>query len=233
MKLFFLSNSLEGKIIEKAAKLQPSDYFCFGSPRIEMLKLTEKYQEFPFDTDKKIFLYAPTWRDTDSWSDDFKISSKQYLELNKKLKSLNSVFLIKQHPLTNIKKIQEWGLVESECIFYTDKLGVVDINQILSSVDFLITDVSSVVFDFLVFKKPFVFFMPDFKDYFKNGRGVYDYFKDELRLNSIKNWDDLIGKLNVDNKPDVGFFEDISLEISSLDKVNYKIYQEILKRFYV
>lgn len=47
-----------------------------------------------------------------------------------------------------------------------------DTNELLSVVDLLITDYSSIFFDFLVTDNPIIFYSPDYEEY-KNDRGFY------------------------------------------------------------
>ncbi|WP_242443778.1 CDP-glycerol glycerophosphotransferase family protein, partial [Staphylococcus pseudintermedius] len=47
-----------------------------------------------------------------------------------------------------------------------------DTNQLMPAVDLMVTDYSSIFFDFLVTEKPVVFYVPDLKMY-QSERGVY------------------------------------------------------------
>ena len=48
----------------------------------------------------------------------------------------------------------------------------IDTNELLSVVDILISDYSSIFFDFLITKRPMIFYVPDLKEY-ESGRGLY------------------------------------------------------------
>ena len=50
--------------------------------------------------------------------------------------------------------------------------ATVDTNELLRATDVLISDYSSIYFDYLVSKKPILFFIPDLAEY-KNYRGLY------------------------------------------------------------
>ena len=47
------------------------------------------------------------------------------------------------------------------------------LNELLALSDILITDYSSIVFDFCVFKRPMYFFADDMEEFKRNGRGFY------------------------------------------------------------
>jgi CDP-glycerol glycerophosphotransferase (TagB/SpsB family) len=119
---------------------------------------------------KKI-LYAPTYREKNYSLIPF---DKSFLKgLNKKLKKNNLTLLIKRHPkdsrifldkkYSNIKDI-------------TDKTS--DIQEVLLRVDKLITDYSSVVTDFILTKKPVIFYIYDKEKYLSEcSNFYYDFFK--------------------------------------------------------
>lgn len=67
-----------------------------------------------------------------------------------------------------------------------------DIYSILNQFDFLISDYSSIIFDFLILKRPIFLLTPDREDYIRtNGRFTYDYL--DLELPIFDNWKELLG----------------------------------------
>jgi CDP-glycerol glycerophosphotransferase (TagB/SpsB family) len=137
---------------------------CFiGKERktyLDLLKIKEKNPE------GKIFIYMPTYRDTDkSFSADL-----DFKKLNKLLSFYNSFLLIKPHPFVEIKNEHN----NFEKIIMLNPAA--DIYPLLPLVDILITDYSSIYFDFLLLDKPIIFFPYDFKKYFSEDRELYfDY----------------------------------------------------------
>lgn len=120
---------------------------------------------------KKVFLYAPTFRNLNKEVNFF---SKEFLKsLDDILKKNKYIFLIKQHPYaksTSMKKN------------YSNILDISDINQDIQETliysDVLITDYSSSFFDFLLLNKPIIFFITDLEEY-EIKRGLYfKYDKD-------------------------------------------------------
>lgn len=122
------------------------------------------YKQFPDAKGKKIALWAPTFRG--------KASNPELVGLHEicKLKNhLGSEWLLisKVHPhLDATLKLQEKPIISDTTI---------PTERILPLVDVLITDYSSILFDYLTYQKPFVLFAPDLDAYEWN-RGFYiDY----------------------------------------------------------
>lgn len=120
------------------------------------------------DPNKKIILYAPTWRgktasQVTDCSDEYNLFSTKLLEV---IDSNKYQLLIKPHHLVykslpNDKKYSGKYIPQS-----------IDTNELLSVVDILISDYSSIFFDFLVTERPILFYLPDLNEY-KEERGVY------------------------------------------------------------
>ncbi|MEC1544807.1 CDP-glycerol glycerophosphotransferase family protein [Bacillus halotolerans] len=144
--------------------------------------------------DKKVILYAPTWRDNESsasWQHSFEIK----INLNDFMEKLSDeyILLLRMHHL-----ISDSIVISNE---YKDHIFNVssydDIQELYVISDILITDYSSVFFEFANTKKPILFFAYDYNLYKEEIRGFYlDMKKDlpgpivessEELLNSIKN----------------------------------------------
>jgi CDP-glycerol glycerophosphotransferase (TagB/SpsB family) len=94
----------------------------------------------------------------------------------------------------------------------------------------MITDVSSAIFDYLIFKKPVIIYMPDINEYLSGKRGVYPYFEGFLRGAAIKSWANLADQIVHVDKSDP-LLDSISEQV--FDKVNVcdAIHKDIIKRF--
>lgn len=121
-----------------------------------------------FDTEyNKVFLYAPTWRDDGK---DFITESRiDFIFLNEWLLANNSLLLIKLHPSTKVKvydnSFSNIKLVENQ----------IDPIVLLRTSDCLITDYSSIYFDYLYLNRPIIFFSFDVERYVKNREMYFDY----------------------------------------------------------
>ena len=118
--------------------------------------------------DRKIVLYAPTWKGLSfgNPNDDIDELVRHVKELESRIDSSKYCVLLKTHQIVHklaahrpdVKSI----LVPNE----------IPTNVILGLTDVLITDYSSIFFDFLSTGRPVLFFTPDLEDY-EGTRGLY------------------------------------------------------------
>lgn len=122
-------------------------------------------------TGKKLIFYLPTFRD--SGGNPLQDADFNFDKLNRFLTLNNAIFITKFHIFTNIKEKSFQSLNSKEFLILPPET---DIYPILPYMDMLITDYSSVYFDFLLLNKPIIFFPYDFKKYVSKDRELYfDY----------------------------------------------------------
>src|SRR5699024_1664517 len=116
-------------------------------------------------SDAPILLFSPTWRGSlvNDPDDNIEEITEMIAELNKKTKYQ---VLLKVHPFIYNKAK---GNKKLKKFLVSDGF---DTNELLSIVDLLVTDYSSIFFDFLVTNKPIIFYTPDCEEYEKS-RGLY------------------------------------------------------------
>jgi CDP-glycerol glycerophosphotransferase len=112
--------------------------------------------------DKTVVLYAPTWRENLT-------SMVTFLDLESLTRDLGEdyVLLLRGHSRT----VAYGGNVTLPGVI--DVTTYPDITALFLASDVLITDYSSVMFDFSVTRRPMIFFVPDMDDYRDSARGVY------------------------------------------------------------
>jgi CDP-glycerol glycerophosphotransferase len=127
--------------------------------------------------DKKIILYAPTWRDNEmsgSWSHSFSLKfdiEEFYSQFGDEY-----VLVLRMHHLIS----SELNIDKRYKDFILDCSKYSDIQELYIISDILITDYSSVFFDFANSKKPILFFAYDFEVYKNEIRGFYLDMENEL-----------------------------------------------------
>lgn len=163
-----------------------------GSPRTDMFfdlnEIAEArervYKAFPDLRDKKVVLIAPTYRGR-------KVEDAHYdfeqLGLDFLAGYLGNKYHIitKWHPALYSNMMR--GICEGPVLSghdekdakVTDVSAYGDINDLLTVADVLVTDFSSVIFDYFLLDKPVVYFIYDRENYQEN-RGLYFDFKDYL-----------------------------------------------------
>ena len=115
---------------------------------------------------KTSFVYLPTFRDSNV--DFIEEAGIDLAQLNELMKAKDAVFIFKMHPKTviDLSKVTTFSNLS---IMHKDA----DIYTFLPLTDCLITDYSSVYFDYLLLRKRLMLFPFDFDDYLKNNRNLY------------------------------------------------------------
>lgn len=141
-------------------------------------KILKKY---PFLKEKKVILFAPTYRGTRVNDADYGFDKLDLDAIYKKYQK-EYVFIFKWHPAlyNNIVNGSKKGYDLAKYNgFYQDFSEERDINELLLVADILITDYSSVIFDWAFLNKPIIYFAYDKKDY-ETGRGLYFPFEEYI-----------------------------------------------------
>ena len=178
----------ENKI--KALGLPRMDYYFENHDSKE---LKNKFcKDYGISPDKKIILYAPTFRDEEEFNNVF-----NYFDLEKFNKELSDeyVLALRLHP--KIKNFYKDDI--SSKGQYIDVSDFKNEQELMLLSDMLITDYSSIMIEYSILSRPIVFFTYDLDNYLSKERGFYYdfektvpgpivYTSDEL-IDAIKNND--------------------------------------------
>jgi CDP-glycerol glycerophosphotransferase len=153
-----------------------------GYPRNDILfrKNTPEYRtrlkkKYGLPLDKKVILYAPTWRDNEFYEQGrYKFVSPLDFDLAREKLGEEYIFLVKYHYL--VADRIDWSAYEGFVYSFDEKA---DIARLYLIADMLITDYSSVMFDYSLLRRPMLFFAYDLENYKNNLRGFYFDFLDE------------------------------------------------------
>jgi CDP-glycerol glycerophosphotransferase len=124
---------------------------------------------------KRVILYAPTWRDNDySATGRYQFTMKLDLELMHREFGHDTVLLIRGHHLVA-------SAIDAEMFggFVRNVSDFPDISDLYLVADVLVTDYSSVMFDFVNTGRPMLFFTWDLEDFRDTLRGFYLDFEAE------------------------------------------------------
>ena len=168
------------KVFAEVFGIEKEAFLPVGMPRLDGFLdenristfRNEFYEKYPNMKDKKIILFAPTYRGSGQKTAYYDYS---WIDLKEIYDFCGSeyIFLVKMHPFVNepIKIPKE----------YKDRIidfaSYPNINDLYYITDLLITDYSSNYFEYSLMKRPVLFFTPD-REIYELSRGVHRSVKD-------------------------------------------------------
>jgi len=145
---------------------------------------------------KKLILYAPTFRDKLNNSATHVI--KKLIREFKKYKNDDIVLFLRLHPLDRLNL--PINLFNNGN--FKDISDYEDMQELLISCDLLITDYSSIIFDYSILKRPIILFPYDIESYKKERGGFYFNYNRDFPYTKVDNVNDLVEVLkNVFSEP--------------------------------
>lgn len=216
--------------IFKRAFWYNGEIFECGTPRCDILfdqnenNIKTIKNKIGLKSDDKILLYAPTFRKGNNLS-AYDIDFKRVLnELNQQG---NWEILIRLHP-----HLQDYS---SELVKNNDSIIDVtkydDIQELLLISDLLISDYSSLMFDFAITKKPCVLYTSDLEEFLKKDRNLY-FNINELPFPICQNNNELIETIKAfDIEKYINALNKFDLKIGSFEDGNAskRVYEKVIK----
>jgi len=160
-----------------------------GFPRNDMIFEALKYKDetkekLNISSDKKVILYAPTWREGKTSNIELNVKKMQRILGNE------YVLLVRAHYMvSNNMNIRE------NYPFAINVSNYPSIEELYSISDVLITDYSSVMFDFAYLKRPMIFYAYDLEKYLYGERGVYLDYKNIVPGPLVRTTEEIIDSL--------------------------------------
>lgn len=204
----FLKNSMMygGKILELGTSKMDSNF----KTEIELKNLKKD-----FGIEKKIVLYVPTFREKGKISLPF--------DAEKLLDNIGDeyVLLVKLHYLNELKKINNDRVID---VTNYDNIG-----NLLSISDVVISDYSSVIFDYSLFNRPLILFQYDFEEYNEDRSFMFDINEYVPKEAIVCNCDELYERVanlpdyNLDHMKEVFYpLEDGNATQRIVEKIDFK-----------
>jgi CDP-glycerol glycerophosphotransferase len=175
----------EGRILETG---YPRNDVLYNATPEQVLQIK---RDLDLPEDKKIILYAPTWRD-----DEYYDAAKMHFELQLDLKKMKEVLgdeyilLVRTHYF--VSDNMDLSSVKG---FAYDVSKYDDIAELYLISDILITDYSSVFFDFANLKRPILYYTYDLEKYENVLRGFYIDIHSEVPGPLLKTSDEVIDSI--------------------------------------
>lgn len=155
----------------------------FYNEEAKLNAIQKLVKENPLLKEKKVILYAPTYRDQQL--DAFKLE----LDVKKMQAALseNYILLLRLHPA--VKSGLSLEGMDPQFVF--DYTGRHEMNELLFVTDLLITDYSSIPYEFSILGKPMVFFAYDEATYLGE-RGLWEAYKDMVPGPVVRTTDEVV-----------------------------------------
>lgn len=217
---FNLKELNKEKIIIEKGYPRNDKLINYNNNDIEKIK-----KDLNIPTDKKVILYAPTFRDDEHTSGvgyTYKLNI-DFDSLQKELK--NYIILFRAHYfIANSFEFDKY----KDFIYDVSKYD--DINDLYIISDLLITDYSSVFFDYAILERPIIFYMYDYDNYKNNLRDFYIDLK-ELPGPIVKDEKDLITLIKEKNNKYKNMYSSFNKKFNPYEdgKSTQRVVKEILK----
>lgn len=141
------------------------------------------YEELISYKDKKKVIYMPTFRDADS--EYITKAIPNWDDFNHFCNENNIIFYVKVHRVTPLPKERDYSNIR-----FLDSF--MDIYPVLGQFDMLVTDYSSIMYEFALMKKPVVLYTFDINEYIRQSREIHQEFIEMIKiLNNARTIDEL------------------------------------------
>ena len=178
-------------VFKRAFKAREESFLEVGRPCNDILWSVSDEQKqglkrkMDLPQDKKVILYAPTWRDSRNGGKSYDIKPPIDLEKWEKRLSDDYIVLFRAHHITTkVMDVQFNSFLRN----YSD---YPEINELYIVSDILITDYSSVMVDYAILERPILCFAYDYDEYLKE-RGTYFDLEKELPNKPCRTQDELL-----------------------------------------
>ncbi len=190
--ILLAQNPYSARVLRAAYAFRRKPVWVEGYPRTDDLHSGDRdaaRAALGIEANEKVLLYAPTWRDDRQTIVDF-------LDLPALAASTGAVVLVRGHSRTLAPGTDERGARVIDVTSHPDLAAL----QLAS--DALITDYSSVMFDYSVTGRPIYFFVPDLEHYRGKLRGFYFDLAEWAPGPIVRTQDDLVRAIAADEAGD-------------------------------
>lgn len=180
------------KVFMEAFNLPASSILRTGVPRTDLFydvslqnKIKQQlYSENPLLKSKKVILYAPTYRDGNLNEFNLMLDIEKMYEAFKD----DYILLVKLHPAVRNKIKLDNPVYKN---FLYDYSTIKTINYLLLVTDILITDYSSIPYEYSLLNKPILFYAYDLEAY-NTDRGLPEDYFDQIPGPLVKTTEEVI-----------------------------------------
>ena len=181
---------------QEAFGISLDKFYPVGIPRTDIF-FDEEYKkqarervfgEFPDARKaKRVMLYAPTFRGNSAVDARFPMDKLDFEEWGEVCKRTNSYLIVKMHPFVQ----EKITIPEKYRDYIADAAQYREVNDILFITDLLITDYSSIIYEFSLLRRPMLFYAFD-QIMYVSTRDFYEPYEEIVPGRIIKRFDQLM-----------------------------------------
>lgn len=163
----------------------------FFDPRLREAALVRAAELFPQTVGRRVILFAPTFRGAGPRDARYAFDLVDLTALHATAVAKDAAVLVKMHPFIRQRMVIPATLTD-RIIDATD--APIDVNDLLFTVDLLVTDYSSIVFEFATQLRPMLFFAYDLDEYVAT-RDFYVPFESFVPGRIVRTFDQLLAAI--------------------------------------
>lgn len=189
-----VSGDYDEKVWKSAFHAKENTYLRCGMPRNEGLWRANEAtrqsmrKKLGLSADKKVILYAPTWRESADGGRSYEIKPPiHFADWEKQLGKEYIVLFRAHHQTTKVLGVQFNAFVRNVSDYP-------DVNDLLIASDLLITDYSAIAFDYAILCKPIFCYAYDYDTYLVE-RGTYFEMDDFYPNKSCRTEEELLARI--------------------------------------
>ncbi len=183
----FVASEYTKQIYKGCFGLPYEKIYVTGSPRCDELFSMVEQNEDIRDKDRFTVLFATTFRETIPGEAPYYEIRTLLRKLNAKNRKIQVLLRLHPHVSHELKGRSEYFMY-GNC---TDVSGQENLNSILKKADILVTDYSSICYDYAILNRPILFYAPDLEYYKEEERGFYEDYENFVPGPVFKNVDSL------------------------------------------
>lgn len=194
MNILVVSGKYDERIWKSAFNADDKSYLRCGMPRNEILwhadniMKAEMKKKLGIPADKKVILYAPTWRESNNGGKSYDIKPPiNFINWKKELEQEYIILFRAHHQTTKVLEVEFND-------FIRDVSSYPAVNDLMIAADILITDYSAIAFDYSILCRPILCFAYDYETYLKS-RGTYFDIDEKYPSKSCRNETELLNRI--------------------------------------
>lgn len=189
-----VSGNHDEQVFRSAFGAEENCYLRCGMPRNDVLwqatqQQKDQYREkLGIAPNKKVILYAPTWRDSADGGRSYAIKLPVDFAAWKAKLGKEYVVLFRAHHITT--EVQDVQFDD----FIRDVSDYPEVNDLMIAADMLITDYSAIAFDYAILCRPILCYAYDYETYLAD-RGTYFDIDEKYPMKSCRTQQELLEKI--------------------------------------